>query len=129
MRVLVLVKATEESERESTPPDWTAGMLAAMGRFNDDLRKAGILLCAEGLEPSSRGKRVAFEGANRTVMDGPFSPPHDLVAGFWIWDVQDMEEAVAWVRRCPNPMPGPSIIEIRPLHGHGARPAAPPPRA
>ncbi|MEE3625359.1 YciI family protein [Nitrospirillum sp. BR 11752] len=117
MRVMVLVKATEDSERGLPPKDWMDAMMAAMGRFNDDLREAGILVMAEGLTPSARGKRVAFDGPHRTVIDGPFPNPRDLVAGFWLWEVKDMAEAVAWVRRCPNPMMGPSEIEIRPLYG------------
>ena len=90
--------------------------MEAMGRFNDELRQAGILRAAEGLTPSSQGKRVAFDGPGRTVIDGPFAQASELVAGFWLWDVKDMDEAVAWVKRCPNPMPGPSEIEIRPLY-------------
>ena len=117
MRVMVLVKATEDSERGVEPGPWTEQMMAAMGRFNDELRAAGVLLAAEGLQPSSRGKRVAFDGTSRRVMDGPFAPAHALVAGYWLWQVQDMDEALAWVQRCPNPMPGPSEIEIRPLYG------------
>ncbi|SDP68504.1 Uncharacterized conserved protein [Phyllobacterium sp. YR620] len=113
MRVMVLVKATEDSEKGLLP---TAEMFEAMGRYNDELTKAGILRDADGLKPSSQGKRVAFDGANRTVIDGPFAAPRELVAGFWLWDVKDMDEAVAWVKRCPNPMPGPSEIEIRPLY-------------
>ena len=116
MRVMVLVKATEDSEKGFFPDDWTREMMAAMGRFNDALRDAGILVMADGLTPSSRGKRVAFDGPDRTVMDGPFTPAGDLVAGFWIWEVKDMDEAVAWVKRCPNPMQGPSEIEIRLFH-------------
>jgi hypothetical protein len=116
MRVMVLVKATEDSEQgfRSTPA--TVAMMEAMGRFNDDLREAGIFVMADGLTPSSQGKRVAFDGPDRTVVDGPFATPRELVAGFWLWDVKDMDEAVAWVKRCPNPMPGPSEIEIRPLY-------------
>ena len=116
MRVMVLVKATEDSEQgfRSTPA--TVAMMGAMGRFNDDLRRAGIFVMADGLTPSSQGKRVAFDGPDRTVVDGPFATPRELVAGFWLWDVKDMDEAVAWVKRCPNPMPGPSEIEIRPLY-------------
>ena len=91
-------------------------MVEAMGRFNDELRNAGILRFADGLTPSSQGKRVAFNGPGRTVIDGPFAETRELVAGFWLWEVKDMDEAVAWVKRCPNPMPGPSEIEIRPLH-------------
>ncbi|MBB5985622.1 YciI family protein [Sphingobium lignivorans] len=119
MRVMVLVKATAESEAESAPPEWTADMMQAMGRFNDDLREAGILLAAEGLQPSRHGKRVAFDGADRTVIDGPFAQTSELVAGYWLWEIRDMDEAVAWVKRCPNPMPVPSEIEIRPLYGPG----------
>lgn len=112
MRVMVLVKATKESEAGVMPP---AELLEAMGKYNEELADAGILLDGEGLHPSSRGKRVAFDGASRTVIDSPFSATGELVAGFWLWQVKDMEEAVAWVKRCPNPMPGPSEIEIRPL--------------
>lgn len=117
MRVMVLVKATEDSEKEGHTPDdpWTREMMAAMGRFNDELEAAGILVMAAGLKPSSAGKRVAFDGPGRRVIDGPFARPGELVAGFWLWDVAGMDEAVAWVKRCPNPMHGPSEIEIRPL--------------
>ena len=113
MRVMVLVKATEDSERGDLPEP---AMLEAMGKFNDELTKAGILKDADGLKPSSAGKRVAFDGASRLVSDGPFAETKELVAGFWLWTVKDMDEAVAWVKRCPNPMPGPSEIEIRPLY-------------
>jgi hypothetical protein len=116
MRVMVLVKATENSERGNFPEPWTTQMMEAMGRFNDELRQAGILLMADGLRPSSYGKRIAFDGADRTVIDGPFAATGELVAGFWLWDVKDMDEAVAWVKRCPNPMPGQSEIEIRPIY-------------
>jgi hypothetical protein len=118
MRVMVLVKATEDSEKNDFSPDdpWTAEMMAAMGKFNDDLRDAGILRMADGLKPSSHGKRVAFHGPRRTVIDGPFAETKELVAGFWLWEVKDMDEAVAWVKRCPNPMRGPSEIEIRPIY-------------
>jgi hypothetical protein len=116
MRVMVLVKATEDSETGFLPSAWTTKMLEAMGRFNDELRDAGILRAADGLKPSSHGKRVAFDGPGRTVIDGPFHASRELVAGFWLWEVKDMDEAVAWVKRCPNPMPGPSEIEIRPLY-------------
>jgi hypothetical protein len=116
MRVMVLVKATEDSEKGLFPQPWTAEMMAAMGKFNDELAKAGILVTADGLKPSSKGKRVAFNGPGRMVIDGPFAETKELVAGFWLWDVKDMDEAVAWVKRCPNPMPGPSEIEIRPLY-------------
>ena len=112
MRVMVLVKATADSEAGAMP---SAELFEAMGRFNEELAKAGVMLAGDGLHPSSRGKRVRFDGADRTVVDGPFAATSELVAGFWIWQVEDMDEAVAWVRRCPNPMPGPSEIEIRPL--------------
>ena len=113
MRVMVLVKATADSEAGLMP---TAEMFAAMGRFNEELVEAGIMQAGEGLKPSAEGKRVAFDGASRTVSDGPFPATSELVAGFWLWQVKDMAEAVAWVKRCPNPMPGPSEIEIRPLY-------------
>ncbi|MEY3472335.1 MAG: hypothetical protein RLY63_1010 [Chloroflexota bacterium] len=113
MRVMVLVKATEDSEKGVLP---TAELLAAMGRFNQQLAEAGILKAGDGLKPSSQGKRVAFEGASRTVVDGPFSTTGELVAGFWIWEVKDLDEAVRWAKRCPNPMPGPSELEIRPFY-------------
>jgi hypothetical protein len=116
MRVMVLVKATEDSEKGFVLTPETQAMLEAMGRYNDELTKAGILRAGDGLTPSSQGKRVAFDGADRTVVDGPFATPRELVAGFWLWEVKDMDEAVAWVKRCPNPMPGPSEIEIRPLY-------------
>ena len=116
MRVMVLVKATEDSEKGFRPTAEAAAVMAAMGRFNDELRKAGILRAADGLKPSSHGKRIAFDGPARTVSDGPFAATGELVAGFWLWEVKDMDEAVAWVKRCPNPMPGPSEIEIRPLY-------------
>lgn len=117
MRVMVFVKATDDSEKGFVfPTPWTTEMMAAMGRFNDELRHAGILLTADGLKPSSQGKRIAFDGPGRTVIDGPFAQTRELVAGFWLWEVKDMDEAVAWVKRCPNPMLGPSEIEIRPLY-------------
>ena len=112
MRVMVIVKATRDSEAGNLP---STEMLAAMGKFNQELAKAGIMQSGDGLKPSSQGKRVAFDGTGRTVIDGPF-PANELVAGFWIWKVKDMAEAVAWVKRCPNPMPGPSEIEIRPFY-------------
>lgn len=112
MRVMVLVKATKDSEAGIMP---SAELMEAMGRFNEELAAAGLLLAGEGLHPSSKGKRVAFDGPDRTVVDGPFAQTGELVAGFWLWQVKDMDEAVAWVKRCPNPMPGPSEIEIRPL--------------
>jgi hypothetical protein len=116
MRVMVFVKSTEDGEKGLFPEPWTSEMMAAMGGFNDALRAAGIMVTCDGLTPSARGKRVAFDGAGRTVIDGPFPHPRELVAGFWIWEVKDMDEAVAWVKRCPNPMPGPSEIEIRPFY-------------
>ena len=116
MRVMVLVKATEDSEKGFFSTPEMKKMMEEMGKFNDELSKAGILRDADGLTPSSKGKRIAFDGANRTVIDGPFAHPRELVAGFWLWEVKDMAEAVAWVKRCPNPMPGPSEIEIRPLY-------------
>lgn len=112
MRVMVMVKATPESEAGKMP---STELLAAMGQFNEALAKAGILLAGEGLHPSARGKRVRFAGAQRTVTDGPFAETKELVAGYWIWQVQSIDEAVEWVRRCPNPMESDSDIEIRPL--------------
>jgi hypothetical protein len=116
MRVMVIVKATEDSEQGYSPTPETLAMMEAMGKFNEELTKAGIMLAGDGLRPSSDGKRVAFDGPGRTVIDGPFAETRELVAGFWLWEVKDMDEAVAWVKRCPNPMPGPSEIEIRPLY-------------
>jgi hypothetical protein len=113
MRVMVLVKATEDSEAGVMP---SAELLAGMGRYNEELVKAGIMLAGEGLKPSAQGKRVRFDGPSRTVVVGPFAETRELVAGFWLWEVKDMAEAIEWVRRCPNPMPGPSEIEIRPLY-------------
>ena len=112
MRVMVIVKATKDSEAGIMP---STELLAAMGQFNEELVNAGIMLAGEGLHPSGKGKRVAFDGPNRTVIDGPFAQTSELVAGFWLWQVKDMAEAVAWVKRCPNPMLGPSEIEIRPV--------------
>jgi hypothetical protein len=112
MRVMVFVKATEESEQGIMPP---AELLVAMGKYNEELVNAGIMKDGGGLKPSSAGKRVAFDGASRSVIDGPFAETKELVAGYWLWDVKDMDEAVAWVKRCPNPMFGPSEIEIRPF--------------
>jgi hypothetical protein len=110
MRVMVMVKATEDSEAGVMP---TAELLEAMGKYNDQLAGAGIMLAGEGLRPSSKGKRIAFDGASRSVIDGPFAETRELVAGFWLWEVKDMAEAVEWAKRCPNPMPGPSELEIR----------------
>ncbi len=112
MRVMVLVKATKDSEAGIMP---STEILEAMGKYNEELIKAGIFLTGEGLHPSARGKRVAFDGPGRTVIDGPFAATRELVAGFWLWQVKDLAEAVEWVKRCPNPMPGPSEIEIRPI--------------
>ena len=116
MRVMVLVKATEDSEEGLLHTPWMDEMLEAMGQFNEALQNAGILISGDGLKPSSHAKRIAFNGSDRTVIDGPFAPAGELVAGYWLWEVKDMEDAVAWVKRCPNPMPGPSVIEIRPLY-------------
>ncbi|MET3353830.1 YciI family protein [Xanthobacter autotrophicus] len=113
MRVMVIVKATADSEAGLMP---SSELLEAMGKFNEELANAGIMLSGDGLKPSSNGKRVAFDGPGRIVMDGPFAETKELIAGYWLWEVKDMEEAVAWVKRCPNPMPGPSEIEIRPLY-------------
>lgn len=112
MKVMVLVKATPDSEAGVMPSEQ---LLTDMGNYNEALVKAGILLAADGLHPSSKGVRVQFSGTNRTVTDGPFTETKELVAGFWIWEVTSMEEAIAWVKRCPNPMPGDSEIEIRPI--------------
>ena len=110
MRVVVMVKATPESEAGKMPG---TELLAAMGRFNEELVKAGVMLAGEGLHPSASGKRVRFSGSQRSVIDGPFAETKELVAGFWLWRVKSMEEAVEWVRRCPNPMEGESEMEIR----------------
>jgi hypothetical protein len=112
MRVMVLVKATADSEAGAMP---STELLEAMGKFNEELVNAGVMLSGEGLHPSSRGKRVRFDGESRTVVDGPFPQTAELVAGFWMWQVKDMAEAIHWAKRCPNPMPGPSEIEIRPV--------------
>jgi hypothetical protein len=116
MRVMVFVKATEDSEQGMTPSPQLTKMFEDMGKFNEALIKAGIMMSGDGLKPSSAGKRVAFDGASRTVIDGPFAETRELVAGYWIWEVKDMAEAVEWVKRCPNPMFGPSEIEIRPFY-------------
>ena len=114
MRVMVMVKATPGSERGDMP---TEELFREMGEFNEALAKAGILLAGEGLKPSSEGARVRFSGRDRTVTDGPFAETKELVAGFWLWQVRSMEEAIEWVKRCPAPMPGEeSDIEIRPLY-------------
>ena len=110
MRFMVIVKATKDSEAGALP---SVELLTAMGKYDEELAKAGILLAGEGLQPSSKGARVRFSGAKRTVVDGPFAETKELVAGFWLWKVKSKEEAIEWVRRCPNPMPGDSEIEIR----------------
>jgi hypothetical protein len=112
MKVMVFVKATQDSEAGVMP---TEQLLTEMGNYNEELVKAGIMLAGEGLQPSSKGARVQFSGTNRTVTDGPFTETKELVAGYWLWQVNSMEEAIAWVKRCPNPMPGDSEIEIRPV--------------
>lgn len=112
MRVMVMIKATAQSEAGEMPE---TELLAAMGRFNEELVQAGVMLAGEGLKPSSAGKRVRFAGTGRTVVDGPFAETKELLAGFWLWQVKSMDEAVAWVKRCPNPMQGESEIEIRPV--------------
>lgn len=112
MRVIVFVKATADSEAGAMP---STEMLEAMGKYNEELVEAGIMVSGEGLHPSAKGKRVAFDGPNRYVIDGPFAATGELVAGFWLWEVKDIDEAVAWAKRCPNPMPGPSELEIRPV--------------
>ncbi|MBD2463618.1 YciI family protein [Oscillatoria sp. FACHB-1407] len=112
MKVMVFVKATHDSEAGIMPSEQ---LLTEMGQFNEELARAGILLAAEGLHPSSRGVRVRFSGTDRAVTQGPFAPAQELVAGYWLWQVDSMEEAIAWVKRCPNPMPGDSDIEIRPV--------------
>src|ERR1700751_3882739 len=112
MKVAVLVKATKDSEAGVLP---TTELLTAMGQYNESLVKAGIILAGEGLKPSRYGKRVHFSGKGRTVTDGPFTETKELVAGFWLWQVRSMEEAVEWVKRCPNPMLSDSDIEIRPV--------------
>ena len=113
MRVMVIVKATKKSEQGEMPGEQ---LLADMGKFNEELVKAGVLLAGEGLHPSSRGKRVHFADGKRTVLDGPFARTKELIAGYWMWQVKSVEEAVEWVKRCPDPMPGEeSEIEIRPV--------------
>ena len=112
MRVMVIVKATKDSEAGVMP---SQKLLEDMGKFNEQLVKAGVMLAGDGLHPSSKGKRVKFSGDKRTVVDGPFAETKELIAGYWMWQVRSMEEAVEWVRRCPNPHPGESEIEIRPV--------------
>ena len=112
MRFIVMVKASKDSEAGVMP---SQKLLEDMGKFNEELVKAGIMLAGEGLKPSSQGVRVKFSGSKRSVIDGPFAETKELVAGFWIWQVKSLEEAIEWVKRCPNPMPGDSEIEIRPI--------------
>jgi hypothetical protein len=115
MRVMVIVKATPESETGNMSGEQMQQMFAEMGAYNEELVKAGIMLQGDGLKPSSAGKRVHFSGKDRTVVDGPFAETKELIAGFWIWQVKSMDEAVEWVKRCPNPMLSESDIEIRPF--------------
>jgi len=110
MRFMVIVKATKDSEAGALPSE---ELLTAMGKYNEELAKAGILLAGDGLQPSSKGARVRFSGPKRTVIDGPFAETKELIAGFWMWKVKSKDEAIEWVKRCPNPMPGDSEIEIR----------------
>lgn len=112
MKVMVMVKATADSEAGFMPG---TELLEAMGKFNAELASAGVLLAAEGLRPSAHGVRIGFDGPQRRVIDGPFAETRELVAGFWLWQVRSMDEAIEWAKRCPNPMPGPSELEIRPL--------------
>ena len=113
MRVMVLIKATADSEAGVLP---SMELIQAMGAYNQQLIEAGIMRDGDGLKPTSQGKRVAFDGDSRTVIDGPFEATGELVAGYWLWQVNDMDEAIEWVKRAPNPMPGPSEVEIRPLY-------------
>ncbi len=122
MRVMVIVKATKNSEAGILPGDPRAPagyqkLFEEMGTFNEQLVKAGVMLAGEGLHPSSKGKRVVFSGGKKTIVDGPFAETKELIAGFWLWQVKSMEEAIEWVRRCPAPMPGEeSVLEIRPVY-------------
>ena len=111
MRVMVIVKATKESDQEGALPD--PQLMADMGKYNEELMKAGVVLAMDGLHPSSKGARVKFSGNSRTVVDGPFTETKELIAGFWLWQVKSLEEAIEWVKRCPNPHAGDSVIEIR----------------
>ncbi|MDC8449678.1 MAG: YciI family protein [Nitrospira sp.] len=110
MRFMIIVKATKESEAGVMP---STQLLTEMGKYNEELVKAGVMLAGEGLQPSSKGTRVRFSGKTRTVIDGPFAETKELIAGYWLWQVKSKEEAIEWVKRCPNPMPGESEIEIR----------------
>jgi hypothetical protein len=113
MRFMVIVKANKESESGGTPDE---KLLAAMGKYNEELAKAGVMLAGEGLHASSKGARIRFNGSKRTVIDGPFTETKELIAGFWIFQVKSKEECIEWVKRCPNPMEGESEIEIRQIH-------------
>ena len=113
MKFMILIKATTDSEAGVMPSEQ---LLTEMGKFNEELVKAGVMLAGEGLHPSSKGARVRFSGAKRTVIDGPFAETKELVAGFWLWQVKSKEEAIEWVKRCPNPFPGESEIEIRQVY-------------
>jgi hypothetical protein len=112
MRVMVLVKANEQSEAGEMP---STELLEAMGNYNEELVKAGVMVAGEGLHPSSKGARVRFSGEERSVVDGPFAETKELLAGFWLWEVRDMDEAIEWAKRCPNPMEGESVLELRPV--------------
>ncbi len=113
MRVMVIVKANEDTEAGVLPSE---ELLEAMTRYNEELAKAGVMLAGEGLHPSSKGKRIRFSGARRTLIDGPFAETKELIAGFWLWQVDSLEDAVEWARRCPNPTGEESVLEIRPLY-------------
>ena len=113
MRVVVLIKGTVDSEAGALP---SKELIMAMAAYNDELANAGIMIDGDGFKPTSQGVRVAFDGDSRTVVNGPFGSPNELVAGYWIWQVNDMDEAIEWLKRAPNPMPGPSGVEIRPLY-------------
>ncbi|CAM5208831.1 dehydrogenase [Bosea thiooxidans] len=112
MRYMIMVKATQDSEAGAMP---TRELVDAMMAFNEELVKAGIMKGGDGLQPSAKGARVQFDGSKRTVVDGPFAETKELVAGYWLWECKSLDEAISWVKRCPNPMPGPSEIEIRPV--------------
>ncbi|MBB4099370.1 hypothetical protein GGR46_002934 [Sphingomonas kyeonggiensis] len=114
MRVVVFVKATADSEQGVLP---STDLLEAMGKYNEELVNAGVMVGGDGLKPTSQAKRIAFDGSNRSVIDGPFAETRELVAGYWVWEVKDMDEAIAWAQRCPNPMTGPSELELRPVYG------------
>jgi hypothetical protein len=112
MRVMVMVKANEETEAEVMP---STELLAEMGKYNEELVKAGVMLDGEGLHPSSKGVRIQFSGDERSVVDGPFAEAKELIAGYWLWQVRDMEEAIEWAQRCPNPTGAESVLELRPV--------------